>query len=98
MKEKITKTAISEPSNEALNSMLKKVNEDFETGKIGKTKLLSWIVMEFYKKHFLKSISRIKKENTDTLTKLKSLVAQIEKSKKEGKEDSLEWKKLKSLV
>lgn len=96
MKEKLAKVAITEKANETLTKMLEIINKDSLT-KIKKQNLLSWIVINYQKKHFSKSISKIKIETTDDLTKLKNLVFQIEKNKREGKEAILDLKDLKSI-
>ena len=93
----LAKVAISKESNEDLVLMLEKVNEDFQFGKVTKTKLLSWIVREFYKKHFKKSLSKIQKENTDTIMQLEVLLKKAKKAKKEGNREPMSLKSLMGL-
>ena len=78
--------AVTESANQDLTAMLEEVNKNFTQGKVTKTKLLSWIISDFYKSYFQKSISKIQKESVDSVSQLKSLLEKVRKAKRQGQE------------
>ena len=52
-KEKIMKVSLTKESGDSLKTMLESLNKDIKA-KIKKTDLLSWIILDYQKKHFFK--------------------------------------------
>lgn len=84
MNKNLAKLAITETANQDLTAMLEKVNKDFSQGKITKIKLLSWVVSNFQKTYFQKSISKIQKENIDAVIQLENLLKKAKQAKRSG--------------
>ena len=96
MKEKLAKSAITHQANIALSKMLEVLNKD-PSLKIKKQNFLSWLIKEFEERHFRKSISKIKRENKDALMELQNLILQSKKARREGQEEPIELKRIKTL-
>ncbi len=80
------KIVISSHADQRLESMLKMVNEDFQSGRVKKAELTSWIICEFETKHFSKSIDKIREDHFDEVAHLKSILKQVELAKKSDQE------------
>lgn len=86
MTKKLAKIAITETANQDLTAMLEKVNKDFTQGRVTKTNLLSWVVSNFHRSYFQKSIPKIQKENVDSIFQLKTILEKAKKAKRQGQE------------
>ncbi len=86
MNKKLAKMAVTESANQDLTAMLEEVNKNFTQGKVTKTKLLSWIISDFYKSYFQKSISKIQKESVDSVSQLTDLLKKAKIAKKQGQQ------------
>lgn len=78
------KQIISAEANEALVRMVTAVNKDFREGKINRSELLSWIVLNISSQKFEKQISQIRKDHFDPLLALQALAADASRAKKSG--------------
>jgi hypothetical protein len=88
----LPKIAITSATDERLEVMLKAVNDGFDSGRVTKMQLASWIINEFHKKSFAKQIDRLRKDHFDKIAHLKSVIKQMEKAKKSN--NHLEMEKL----
>lgn len=76
---------ISEDANQSVETMLKIVNEGYLGGKISRTDLISWILIEFQKAHISQSIESIRKQSFDQVRYLESVVKLLKESRRNGK-------------
>lgn len=81
----LSKIAIAKVADEALDRMVTSANENFTAGRITKVDLASWIIEYFEIQCFERCRERIQKEHFDEVTYLESVVEQLRKSRKEGR-------------
>jgi hypothetical protein len=80
--DQLPKIIITPKADQALDEMLKIVNDDFSSGRVKKTQLASWIVLHFKAKTFTKQLKKIRVDHFDKLAHLKSIVKQMEEAKR----------------
>lgn len=78
----IPKILITTEADQCLEQMLKKVNDGFDSGRVKKTQLASWIMLEFYKQSFIRQMKKIRADHFDKIAHLKAIVKQMEAAKK----------------
>ncbi len=83
-REELSKVSMCKISEDSLDRMLKKVNENYEGGRVSKNYLLSWIVAWFEEKAFEKQIESIRKKYFDELAYLESMVLKAKLARKNG--------------
>ena len=80
---------MSASADEMLGEMQKETNDGFESGKVSKTELLSWIVQHFRKSAFQKSKDQFRNDHFDEVAHLRSVIREIEAAKKQSREVDL---------
>lgn len=88
--EQIPKIHLSTQADEALDEMLTLTNKDFTSGRVKKTQLLSWIILDFYANRFAASLKKIRADHFDKIAHLRSIIKEIEAAKKQGKQLHME--------
>ena len=88
----LPKVLITTEADECLDKMLKETNADFESGRVKKTELLSWIITRFYSDSFAKQVKTIRADHFDEVAHLKAIIKQVEAAKKN--DEKLELDKL----
>ena len=88
--EQIPKIHLSNQADKALDEMLTLTNKDFSSGRVKKTQLLSWIILDFYANRFAASVKKIRADHFDKITHLRSIIKEIEAAKKQGKQIQME--------
>lgn len=78
----LPKILITLVADEYLEKMLKETNAGFDSGRVKKTELLSWIITRFYKDSFAKQIKAIRADHFDEVAHLKAIIKQVEAAKK----------------
>jgi hypothetical protein len=76
------KISISAEVNEILESMLLKVNDGFENGKITKQNLCSWLITTFETKFFERKIPSIRSAHVDPIVVLQAQIAALRAKKR----------------
>ena len=82
---KLIKCTLTEASNAALEEMANSANDGFSEGKVSKTALLSWIVLDFKERNFAKALPRLRLDHTDPVRALRAFAEHIEQARREGK-------------
>ncbi len=77
---------ISEEANQAVETMLKTVNDGYLGGRVNRPDFISWVLVEFQKNHLSNSIESIRKQSFDQLRYLESVVKLLKESRKSGTE------------
>jgi hypothetical protein len=85
----LVKCSMTATAAAALNEMINLANEDFAEGKVNKTALLSWIVLDFKERGFAKVLPRLRQDHTDPVKALRAFAEQIESARREGKSASV---------
>lgn len=80
----LSKISVTQNTHNQLKIMTQEVNKNFNQGDIKKPQLLYWIINNFHKKYFIKSIPQIQKENIDSVYQLEALLKKAKLAKKEG--------------
>jgi hypothetical protein len=78
--QKFYKINITEDANTKLETMLTNLTNNNSTIKINKQKLISWIIIQFENKYFLKSKEQIEKEHFDQLGQLQTVLKLLKES------------------
>ena len=86
----IPKIHLSTEADDVLEEMVKLTNEDFSSGRVKKSQLLSWIIIDFKKAQFQKRLAKIRDDHFDKIAHLKSVIKDMEAAKREGKNIELE--------
>ena len=79
------KIGIASDAEQALEEMFKLANHDFKSGRVTRPSLVSWIILNFHKAHFKKSLKKIRDDHFDQIAHLKSVVKEMEEAKKTGR-------------
>lgn len=84
-----SKLAASNEADQALDSMLSKINDGFQGGKVNKGELLSWVVIRFQDRHLPSAIEEIRRDHFDEIAYLQSVIktARIAKRTSQGPAD-----------
>ena len=85
----LSKIAITKASDESLDRMLVRYNESAPGGRLTKVELSSWIIPYFEAHCFERCRERIQKDHFDNVTYLESVVDQLRKARKEGRETDI---------
>ncbi len=80
-KEKIMKVSLTKESGDSLKTMLESLNKDIKA-KIKKTDLLSWIILDYQKKHFSNNMKKIQAETQNPIDYTKAILKELQKSKR----------------
>ncbi len=88
--EQIPKIHLSTQADQALDEMLTLSNKDFTSGRVRKTQLLSWIILDFYANHFNANLKKIRADHFDQIAHLRSVIREMEAAKKQGKQIQME--------
>ena len=88
--EQIPKIHLSNQADDALDEMLTLTNKDFTSGRVRKTQLLSWIILDFYASRFAASLKKIRADHFDKIAHLRSVIREMEAAKKQGKQLHME--------
>jgi type IV secretory pathway VirD2 relaxase len=83
--EQLQKVSIAPDAEQALEEMFQLANKDFKSGKVTKANLVSWLILNFHKSHFKKSLKKIRDDHFDQIAHLKSVVKDMEEAKKSGR-------------
>lgn len=78
------KVQLSLEADQVLTDMKNETNEGFNDGHVTKNELLSWIVLEFQKAHFKKSLPKIRDDHFDEVIHLQQRIAKIKEARKKG--------------
>ena len=81
----ITKTA-----DASLQEMIHQCNENFESGRVTKASLNSWIIEHYKGALFKKQIEKIREDHFEPIKHLQQLIKKIQKSEKENDAVDLE--------
>ena len=84
-----SKLAASHDADQALESMLIKINDGFQGGKVTKGELLSWVLIRFQDRHLTSAIDEIRREHFDEIAYLQSVIktARMAKRTSDGPAD-----------
>ena len=77
---------ISEEADQAVEKMLETVNKGYLGGRVNRPDLITWVLIEFQKKHLSNSIEAIREQSFDQVRYLESVVKLMKESRKNGKE------------
>lgn len=88
--ESIPKIHLSTEADQVLEEMVRLTNENFLSGRVKKTQLLSWIVLDFHKAQFQKRLEKIRADHFDKIAHLRSVIKNLEEAKRQGKEIRVE--------
>ncbi len=80
-KEKIIKISLTKESSDSLKTMLESLNKNIKA-KIKKTDLLSWIILNYQKKHFSNNMKKIQTETQNPIDYTKAILKELQKSKR----------------
>jgi hypothetical protein len=80
--EEIYRVTVTKSADEALEKIIRQVNENFEAGKVNRSQVVTWILLNFSKNLSDSVIQEIRGDHFDELALLESL---FKKAKKTGK-------------
>jgi hypothetical protein len=80
----LAKIAISKPADEALNQSIDKINEGFDGGRVTKTDLASWFILQFGNALDSTRIEEIRRAHFNQVVYLESLVKKLKSSGREN--------------
>lgn len=78
--EEILKITVTKEAGEKLNTVLAKVNEGFEAGKITRQDIASWIVLRFEKSFGENEVQQIRKEFFSEKVLLETILKRVKSS------------------
>ncbi len=94
----LAKIAITAAADKALSESLDPVNMGFEGGRVTKTELATWYILEGVKRLGPAEITRIREEYFDQLTYLGALMKRLKKARAHGVNDEEAEELLKRFV
>ncbi len=75
---------ISISAAEALRRMTNRVNEGFTGGRINRSELMSWTLIQFESKYLPECLERLREDHFDPVSYLESMVSQAKTAKANG--------------
>lgn len=76
------KILVNAKADQSLETMLAEVNDGFQSGRVKKMQLASWIILHFHQKLFRKQIESIRSDHFDQIAHLKAVVRRMEEAKR----------------
>lgn len=90
MRKTLARINVSLTANDALERMLKAVNDGFNGGEIEKNDLASWIILHCDSHCFKNSVEKIRVQYFDQVAYLDSIVQEARKARKNGQTPDLQ--------
>jgi hypothetical protein len=84
------KIIVSAAADQDLEAMLKEVNDGFDSGRVKKAQLASWIITYFRQSAFSKQMENIRAEHFDQVAHLKNIIKRIEAANESNEKVELE--------
>ena len=84
MSHKPIKICVSQEADQAIDRMMVKANTGFAGGKVSKTDMASWILIQFESQGLESCIEKIRKDHFDQVSYLESVLKEMKHARKNG--------------
>ena len=84
--DQVAKVNITTEADSAADEMHAALNDGFESGKVSKTELLSWVILFFRKSSFEKFKDKIRSDHFDDVAHLESVIRELKEARKQARD------------